>query len=69
VADEATTHGIAGPSHLAIRQGTGHVSTLQTYMIVNHYGKQRTGARQKPKTHGKLFAMRFSSGHTAKGTR
>jgi hypothetical protein len=40
-----TTHGIAGPSHLAIRQSTGHVSTLQTYRSVNDpfLGPRATG--------------------------
>jgi hypothetical protein len=39
-------------------------------IINNHYGKQRLWAHGKgPKTHGKHFAVRFSSGRTAKGAR
>jgi hypothetical protein len=35
-----------------------------------HYGNSGFAVRHKgPKTHGKLFAMRFSSGRTTKGAR
>jgi hypothetical protein len=44
------------------------------YTLYSHYGKQAVcrapwGHRKGPKTHGKVFAVRFWSGRTAKSTR